>query len=116
MVDRSHIVCETSHLSQFAFEFMPFDPVTGESYVKPNLNESSTENDTAITVEDMVNLNSHANYFGRLNEMLQHKHPDAHFMLKPGIYVFLAFWFLYLTGMFKYTGLDRERLPIMTRE
>ena len=55
-------------------------------------------------------------YFKNLEELLQHKKPQPlNLLFKPGPYVVLIFWLMYLSSLFYYTGRDRIRRDKMTK-
>ena len=60
----------------------------------------------AIILEDL--LVPFEDYFKNLSELMQHKQPNPFdFLFKPGMYIVLIFWFMYISSMVFYTGRDR---------
>lgn len=56
------------------------------------------------------------NYWSNLGKLMQHKRPTAlDFILKPGLYIILVFWFFYLTGLVYYSGRDHQHRKNMTK-
>ncbi|CDW75719.1 neurohypophysial n-terminal domain containing protein [Stylonychia lemnae] len=116
-VDLTHIKCLCNHLSAFSPIFhTPVEIIAQEVEQLPAQYKSAEDEENGkITKEDLIV--PFDRYFKNLEELLQHKTPSPiDFMFKPGIYVVLAFWFMYISGLVYYSGRDRKNRQNMTKK
>eukprot|EP00347_Sterkiella_histriomuscorum_P014233 403361664 len=115
-VDNTHIKCSCNHLTVVAPSFItPSDSGTAsEENIQNKYVQAGKNDEGKITKEDLqVPLDR---YFKNLQELLQHKQPQpTDFLLNPGSYVPLIFWFMYISSLIYYTGRDRKRRYNMTK-
>ncbi|CDW84379.1 neurohypophysial n-terminal domain containing protein [Stylonychia lemnae] len=114
-IDLTHIRCQCSHLTAFAPRFQtPKDESIGGPALPDQYQSSLEEKNDKITKEDlMVPLDI---YFKNLEELLQHKQPvPIEFIFKPGPYVVIIFWAMYITSLLYYAGRDKQRRYKMTK-
>ncbi|CDW71957.1 neurohypophysial n-terminal domain containing protein [Stylonychia lemnae] len=114
-VDKTHIKCNCNHLSSFSTTFMTpkQSSASAETYTNKYL-KSNLDDDGKIKIEDLIV--PFDKYFKNLEELLQHKTPSLiEFIFKPGIYIVLLFWLMYISSLFYYTGKDKIKREKMTK-
>jgi len=111
-----HMKCVCSHLTSF-----------GPQFITPAVQSSSSQNNTEVytpaqpenngepTLQDLV-VFPLSKYFSNIPMLMRHKQPTVlSFLLKPGLYLVILFWFMYCTSMVYYSGKDRLRRYKMTK-
>eukprot|EP00347_Sterkiella_histriomuscorum_P015521 403356717 len=115
-IDKTHIKCLCNHLTSFAPQFLTPPAYTTKDESLPNKYENSEniEKGTITKKDLLVPFNK---YFDNLEELLQHKTPKPiDLIFKPGTYVVLMFWFMYISSLVYYSGRDRRRRGKMTKK
>ncbi|CDW84369.1 neurohypophysial n-terminal domain containing protein [Stylonychia lemnae] len=113
--DKTHIQCSCNHLTSFSIQFKTPNVASTQIEQKSEKYQPSqfTEGGEISLTDLRVPLKY---YMKNLQELLQHKQPDPlEFFLKPGIYVIVIFWFMYITGVVYYSGRDQKRRYKMTK-
>eukprot|EP00347_Sterkiella_histriomuscorum_P002038 403369714 len=116
-VDKTHVKCLCNHLTSFAPQFKtPINTLSNsdESILNKYDSSQNIETGTITKADLMVPLDR---YFDNLEELLQHKTPrNLDMLFKPGTYVVLIFWFMYISSLVYYSGRDRIRRSKMTKK
>ena len=115
-LDNTHIKCGCNHLTAVAPTFLTPSGDAANDPIQTNNNYTQTDpiDQGEITVQDLqVPFDQ---YFKNLQELLQHKQPKlTDFLLKPGLYVVIIFWAMYISSLIYYTGRDHKRRYDMTK-
>jgi len=118
-IDASHIFCNCNHTTMYGFQFREYvEPTSSSSSGSDGTSSESSEDtdDDEITLDELLK-DSLPEYFKSISEIMQHKPPSAgSFLMKPGIYIVLIFWFFYITSIFYYNGRDKKRRYNMTKQ
>ncbi|CDW88093.1 neurohypophysial n-terminal domain containing protein [Stylonychia lemnae] len=114
-VDRTHIKCKCNHLSSFSTTFMtPKQSSISNEIFTNKYSKANSDDDDNIKVEELIV--TFDKYFKNLEELLQHKTPSLiDFLFKPGMYIVIVFWFMYISSLFYYTGKDKIKRAKMTK-
>ncbi|CDW85187.1 neurohypophysial n-terminal domain containing protein [Stylonychia lemnae] len=114
-LEKIHIKCRCNYLSSFSPTFVtPRQGITPDDIYTNKYSQSNIENREKIKIEELiVPFNK---YFKNLEELHQHKTPSLiDFLFKPGAYIVIVFWFMYITSLFYYSGKDRIKRSKMTK-
>ncbi|CDW88931.1 neurohypophysial n-terminal domain containing protein [Stylonychia lemnae] len=113
--DNTHIRCQCNHLTSISPKFVSPRVTTIAAEVYANrFVKSATQNTGNIELGEL--LVPFGEYFQNLQELLQHKTPNpVNFIFKPGPYLVIIFWFMYISSIVYYSGSDRQKRSKMTK-
>ncbi|CDW89849.1 neurohypophysial n-terminal domain containing protein [Stylonychia lemnae] len=113
--ENTHIKCGCNHLTAISPTFItPRAISTGVEVFINRFIKSAEKKVGNIELGEL--LVPFGQYFSNLQELLQHKTPNPiSFIFKPGPYIVIFFWFMYISSIVYYSGSDRLKRNKMTK-